>query len=152
LPPLEKIGSRRAPEKESGTKDFLDPDCWQGLDEYWSVKDGVIQGATGPDNLTFNTFLGRRKKYRDFELTFQVRLTGKGWAGNSGVQIRSTLVDPEKFVVRGPQCDMGEGYWGCLYGELCGGMMKQAPWEVGDKVIKAGAFNDYRIRCVGKRV
>ena len=30
----------------------------------------------------------------------------------------------EKFIVDGPQVDIGKGYWGSLYGEGVGGMMK----------------------------
>ena len=37
-----------------------------------------------------------------------------GWTGNSGVQIRSEVIDSKKFVVKGPQCDMGAQYWGSL--------------------------------------
>lgn len=152
LPPPKKAAVQGLPEKEASVAEFLDPANWQGLDPYWRVTDGVITGATGTDRFDFNTFLCSRKKYRDFELQFQVRVTGKGWAGNSGVQIRSTLVDREKFMVRGPQCDMGDDYWGNLYGELSGGMMKQALWEVAARGAGAGAFKDYFIRCVGKHV
>ena len=123
---------------------------WEGLKEYWSVKDGGIVGSTYPDGLKFNTFLCSKKKYKDFELRFEVRL--KDGVGNSGVQIRSTLSDPEKFTVSGPQCDIGEGYWGSLYGEHVGGMMKQAPKDVVEKALKKDAFNDYSIKCVGKHV
>jgi hypothetical protein len=140
------------PGKGPAAKGFLAPDGWHGLTGFWSIRDGAIQGASGPEKLDFNTFLCSRKKYRDFELQFRVRVTGKGWAGNSGVQVRSTLVDAEKFIVRGPQCDIGEGYWGSLYGELCGGMMKRASWEAPERGVKPAAFNDYFIRCRGKRV
>src|SRR5262249_51405050 len=61
---------------------------WEGLPGFWTVKDGAIVGTT-PPNHKFNTFLCSKKKYKDFELAFQVKLTGKGWTGNSGVQIRS---------------------------------------------------------------
>jgi Domain of Unknown Function (DUF1080) len=124
---------------------------WEGLTEYWSVKDGAIVGAT-PNSLKFNTFLCSKNKYKDFELTFQVKLTGKGWPGNSGVQIRSEVFDKEHLAVKGPQCDMGEIYWGSLYGEHFGGMMKQAPVDVVKKVLKPDDFNDYYIKCVGKHV
>jgi hypothetical protein len=113
---------------------------------------GIILGTPGPEKLLFNTFLCSRKKYRDFELKFQVRVAGKGWAGNSGVQIRSTLVDADKFTVQGPQCDIGDGHWGDLYGELDGGLMKQDPWEMGLRSAEGDGFTDYFIRCVGKRV
>jgi len=124
---------------------------WEGLSNYWSVQDGAIVGAT-PDGLKFNTFLCSKKKYKDFELSFQVKLTGKGWSGNSGVQIRSEVFKPEELAVKGPQCDMGDVYWGSLYGEHFGGMMKQAPEDVVKKVLKADDFNDYYIKCVGKHV
>jgi hypothetical protein len=126
---------------------------WEGLTEYWSVKDGALVGSTpAPNGLKFNTFLCSKKTYRDFELSFQVRL--KGGVGNSGVQIRSKLHEPGKdqYAVAGPQCDIGQVYWGSLYGEHFGGMMKQAPTEVVKKVLKPDDFNDYFIRCVGKHV
>jgi 3-keto-disaccharide hydrolase len=125
---------------------------WEGLPQYWSVKDGAIVGSTYPDGGKFNTFLCSKQKYKDFELQFQVKLTGKGWSGNSGVQIRSEVFDKEKLAVKGPQCDMGEDYWGSLWGEEFGGMMKQADKELVKKVLKKDDYNDYAIKCVGKHV
>jgi hypothetical protein len=132
---------------------------WEGLNQYWSVRDGAIVGSTFPSGLrSFNTFLCSKNKYTDFELGFKVRLRGKGWTGNSGVQIRSKIRDSEKdrehFTVEGPQCDMGDIYWGSLYGEhfLGGRMMKAAPRATVDKVLKKEEFNDYYIKCVGKHV
>src|SRR5262249_24597476 len=75
---------------------------WEGLMEYWSVKDGAIVGYT-PKDPRHNTFLCSKKSYKDFELKFKVRL--KGGVGNSGVQFHSAILDREKFTVRGPQCD-----------------------------------------------
>jgi hypothetical protein len=122
---------------------------WEGLKEYWSVKNGAIVGYT-PRDPGHNTFLCSKRKYRDFDLRFEIRL--KNGVGNSGVQIRSTLTDPEKYTVSGPQCDIGEGYWGSLYGENFGGMMKQSPPALVKKAVKPADFNDYHIRCVGKHV
>jgi hypothetical protein len=124
-------------------------DGWEGLTKYWSVKDGAIVGST-PENPKHNTFLCSKKKYRDFELKFKVRL--KDGIGNSGVQIRSRLEDAEKFIVAGPQCDIGQGYWGSLYGERFGGMMKQSPGDLVKKAVKPRDFNDYYIKCAGKHV
>ena len=125
---------------------------WEGLTDYWSVKDGALVGSTLPDGLKFNTFLCSKKKYKDFELTFKVRL--KDAKGNSGVQIRSMLHEPgrDQYAVAGPQCDIGEGFWGSLYGEHFGGMMKAAPQDLVKKVLRADDFNDYTIRCAGKHV
>ncbi len=122
---------------------------WEGLTKYWSVKDGAIVGYT-PEDPKYNTFLCSKKKYGDFELRFKVRL--KDGVGNSGVQIRSKLVDPEKFIVAGPQCDIGAAFWGSLYGERFGGMMKQSPSNLVKKVVKPSDFNDYSIKCIGKHV
>jgi putative heme-binding domain-containing protein len=137
---------------DDATKEFFngkDLEGWEGLMQYWSVKDGAIVGYT-PQDPRFNTFLCSKKKFKDFELSFKVRL--KDGVGNSGVQIRSSIVDPQKFVVSGPQADMGQQYWGSLYGERFGGMMKQSPTDLVKKAVKPKDFNDYSIKCVGKHV
>jgi hypothetical protein len=124
---------------------------WEGLTDYWSVKDGAIVGGTSPEGLKFNTFLCSKKKYGDFELKFQVRL--KDGAGNSGVQIRSEVFDPKLFKVKGPQADIAAGYWGSIYGEQFGNrVLAQAPADVLKRVLKPADFNDYYIKCVGKHV
>src|SRR6516162_6889526 len=124
---------------------------WEGLiDQFWSVKDGAIVGSGGEKKVPFNTFLCSKKKYKDFELSFQIRL--KDGEGNSGVQIRSEIFNRDRFSVKGPQCDIGQQFWGSLYGEEFGGMMKQAPGEVVKKALKPKEFNDYSIKCVGKHV
>ena len=130
-------------------------DTFDGLKQYWKVVDGAIVGSTEPGGLTFNTFLCSKRKYRDFELKFQVRL--KDGRGNSGVQVRSELKDPRTFAVWGPQCDIGEGYWASLFGEHFnpGGqhvMLRPAPADVVKRVLKPADFNDYHIRCAGKHV
>src|SRR5260221_1489475 len=109
------------------TKDFFngkDLTGWEGIEKYWTVKDAAIIGSTGEGKITHNTFLCSKKRYKDFELSFQVRL--KDGQGHSGVQIRSEIADKEKFTCKGPQADIALGYWGSLYGELFGGMMKEA--------------------------
>jgi hypothetical protein len=130
-------------------------DGWEGLTQYWKVQDGAIVGSTAPDGIKFNTFLCSKREYGDFELSFQVRL--KGPTANSGVQIRSRLVDPKTFAVHGPQCDMGQEYWGSLFGEHFGPndqhyMMKASPKDRVRQVLKPDDFNDYAIRAAGKHV
>jgi hypothetical protein len=121
---------------------------WEGLEEYWTVKDGTLTGAH--KGLSFNTFLCSKHKFSDFEMKFQVKLTGGG--ANSGIQIRSHIHDAKKFAVTGPQCDMGGPYWGSLYGENFGGMMKAADGKLVEKILKKDDFNDYYIKCVGQHV
>jgi hypothetical protein len=151
-------GATRGPKAKDiffNGKDFTG---WEGLTDkdgamvFWKIKDGAIVGSTYPDGNKFNTFLCSTKKYKDFELKFQVKLTGKGWSGNSGVQIRSKIADMKTFAVAGPQADMGDNYWGSLYGERFGGMMKAADKNEVNKVLKKDGFNNYSIKCVGKHV
>ena len=143
------VGNGRAEDPSKSTFfNGKDLKGWEGRLEYWSVSDGAIVGST-PEGLKFNTFLCSKQKYTDFEMSFKVRLKNGG--GNSGVQIRSDIANMKTFAVKGPQCDIGEGYWGSLYGELFGGMMKAASKE-SQKVVKKGDFNDYHIKCVGKHV
>jgi hypothetical protein len=47
---------------------------------------------------------------------------------------------------------MGGIYWGSLYGEHFGGMMKAADKDVVAKALKREGFNKYYIKCVGKHV
>src|SRR5437588_7436076 len=92
---------------EDSTKEFFngkDLTGWEGLTQYWSVKDGALVGTGGDQKIPSNTFLCSKKKYKDFELSFQIRL--KDGKGNSGVQVRSEIFDRDKFAVKGPQCDI----------------------------------------------
>jgi hypothetical protein len=65
-------------------------------------------------------------------------------------------VDKDKFVVAGPQCDMGVSggklYWGSLYGERVGGMMKEADAEQVKKTTKKDDWNDYSISVKGDHI
>ena len=83
---------------------FLKPDNWDGLKDLWTINGTTIVGEAKTDR-QFNTFFFTKQKYKDFEMSFQVRL--KNGVGNSGVQIRSTVVDSAKFAVAGPQADIG---------------------------------------------
>ena len=145
------LGGAAAVHSGATSADFLPKDMsgWEGLMDYWTYKDGSLVGAS-PDGLKFNTFLCSKKKFGDFELRFQIRL--KDGKGNSGVQIRSEVFDQKHFAVKGPQCDIGDQYWGSLYGEHFGGMMKAAPKDLVNKIVKKDDFNDYYIKTVGDRV
>jgi hypothetical protein len=136
----------RADDKSS---DFLKPDNWEGLMDHWKIDGTTVYGTSTKDGLKFNTFLCSKKKYGDFEMKFQIKLGG-GADANSGIQIRSRIHDMKKFAVTGPQADIGEGYWGSLYGENFGGMMKMADKNAVNAKLKKGDFNDYTIKCVGK--
>ena len=128
--------------------DFLKADNWEGLMDYWKIDGTTVTGTTPADGLKFNTFLCSKKKYKDFEMKFQIRLIPA--KGNSGVQVRSEIANAKTFAVKGPQCDIGENYWGSLYGELFGGMMKEADRKAVNEKLKKEDFNDYYIKVAGK--
>lgn len=134
------------------TKDFLDPDNWEGRADIWKIEKGTITGETKEDP-KYNTFFCTKKKYSDFELSCKVTL--KDGEGNSGFQIRSFRIDKEgddkPFRVSGPQADIGKGYWGSLYGEGVGGMMKQADGKLIDKAVKDKEANDYKVVVKGNK-
>ena len=133
------------------TDDFLKPENWHGRADLFKLDPAgkTIVGETMEDP-KYNTFFCTKKKYSDFELSFKVQL--RDATGNSGVQIRSTLRDDKKFVVAGPQVDVGKGYWGSLYGEGVGGMMKASSPDAIKKAVKEKEFNEYHIVAKGTRV
>ena len=131
------------------TKEFLDPKNWEGRSDIWYITDGVVVGYNEEDP-KYNTFFCSKKKYSDFDISFKVQL--KDGKGNSGLQIRSALKDEKKFTVAGPQVDAGSGYWGSLYGEGVGGMMKASKKEDIETAVKETEWNEYHVVAKGTKV
>jgi putative membrane-bound dehydrogenase-like protein len=127
-------------------KDFFDGKDlagWNGDPKLWTVEDGVIVGRS--PGLRRNEFLRSHLAAGDFRLTLKVRLVPD--AGNSGVQFRSEeLPDGE---VRGPQADIGKGWWGKLYEENGRGVLSD---RSGEPYVKPGEWNDYEVVAVGPAV
>lgn len=117
---------------------------WKGDPEMWKVEDGVIVGTT--PGLSYNTFLIYEKELDNFELKFKAKLD----RNNSGVQFRSKIVDPEKFVMSGYQADIAPNYWGLLYEEKARGMLDFKKDVKG--VAKLGEWADYVIRADGPEI
>jgi hypothetical protein len=66
---------------------------------------------------------------------------------NSGIQFRSVpLANGE---MRGPQADIGAGWWGKIYEEEGRGLLAK---EGGEKFVKAEEWNDYVIEANGNTV
>jgi hypothetical protein len=90
---------------------------WDGLPDYWTVKDGVISGSETKDKSkqTFLVFTGF--KVSDFELRVKYKFATPD--GNSGIQFRSKVLDPKAFRVGGYQADFDgkAGYDGSIYDE-----------------------------------
>ena len=147
-----------------------DLDGWDGDTSIWSAEDGAIVGRTTADApLKNNTFLiWRGEKLGDFRLTLQYRIQG----GNSGVQYRSKVVDPAKWIVGGYQADIDSGpeYTGILYDERGRGILAKRGERVtidregkskaaafADaaelmKAVRAEDWNDYVIEARGPRL
>ncbi|MFO0926189.1 MAG: PVC-type heme-binding CxxCH protein [Gemmataceae bacterium] len=116
---------------------------WTGNPKLWRVENGEIVG-TAP-GLKRNEFLRSAMTAGDFRLTLKVKLTPN--RENSGIQFRSEEL-PEGEV-KGPQADVGAGWWGKLYEEHGRGLLWK---ESGEKHVKPDDWNEYTIEAVGGRV
>jgi hypothetical protein len=68
------------------------------------------------------------------------------------VQIRSQRI-PDHHEMIGYQADLGDGWWGCLYDESRRRQVLAGPSaEKRQKVVKTEDWNQYRIRCRGRRI
>lgn len=119
---------------------------WKGDPNIWRVVDGAIQGKV--DKIGYNTFLVHDHSFSDFVLELKWILP-KG--GNSGIQYRSKVTDPAKWVVGGYQADIGGGYWGILYEERGRGILVKPVKEV-EKTVKFDDWNTYVVTAEGSKV
>jgi hypothetical protein len=92
-------------------------DGWDGLEGFWSVKDGAIVGAETKEHAAPQTFLVCKQTFGNFELHFKYKFATPD--GNSGVQFRSKMLIPKTFRVGGYQADMDgkRNYDGTIYDE-----------------------------------
>jgi putative membrane-bound dehydrogenase-like protein len=127
-------------------KDFFngkDLTGWDGTSGLWTVENGEIVGRSR--GLKHNEFLRSRMMASDFRLRVKVKLVPN--AGNSGIQFRSESL-PEGEI-RGPQADIGAGWWGKLYDENGRGILSDTS---GDSFVKINDWNDYEVIAVGSRI
>ncbi|MBI3410295.1 MAG: DUF1080 domain-containing protein [Planctomycetes bacterium] len=141
---------------EENAKDLFngkDLTGWDGDMSLWRVENSEIVGLT--KGLKKNEFLRSQMIADDFRLTLKVKLVPN--AENSGVQFRSqALPDGD---IKGPQADIGLGWWGKLYEEHGRGILfPLAPKEgkgkgVGfDGYVNKDKWNDYEIVAVGSKI
>lgn len=127
-------------------KDFFngkDLSGWVGNPKLWTVERGEIVGrSTG---LKRNEFLRSKMLAGDFRLSLKVKLTPN--RENSGIQFRSEEIGNGE--VKGPQADIGAGWWGKLYEEHGRGLLWK---ESGEKQVKVDDWNEYVIEAKGSRV
>ena len=132
---------------KENSKDFFngkDLTNWEGDKAVWSVENGEIVGKT-EKGLKRNNFLMSTFDAMDFRLKLKVKLTPD--AANSGIQFRSVPIKGGEM--RGPQADIGAGWWGKLYEEQARGLLAK---EGGEQFVKPGEWNDYEIEAIGGKV
>jgi putative membrane-bound dehydrogenase-like protein len=116
---------------------------WDGDPKLWSVQDGEIVGKS--PGIQHNEFLKSQMIADDFRLTLKVKLVPN--KENSGIQFHSEALPNGE--VRGPQADVGLGWWGKLYEENGRGVL----WDKsGEKHVKVDNWNEYEIVAEGSRV
>jgi hypothetical protein len=122
-------------------------DGWDGDPHMWSVRDGMIVGATEGVTMTDNSFLITKKPYRNFVLRAEMKLRNH----NSGIQFRSEAMP--NWVVRGYQADAAaDNYWGNIYEEKGRGTLVDGWKGKAEKVVKLKDWNDYEILCDGDHI
>jgi hypothetical protein len=112
--------------------------------KFWSVdKDaGEIVGKA-TENHDYD-YLTTQKAVADFRLVLKIKLTPN--KENSGVQVRSSRIG--KVHMKGPQFDVGQGWWGHIYDEHGLALVTKTN---GEKFVKIDDWNTYEIVCVGSR-
>lgn len=148
---------------------------WEGLQEYWSVKDGAISGHETEDASKQTFLVFTRLKMSDFELRLKYKFATL--SGNSGVQFRSRVLNPRTWVVGGYQADLdaGGGLDGSIYDEAGvagnrGAMSRQGRKTIWDaenerheeplgesagelkQAVKIGEWNDLALTAKGNHV
>ncbi len=125
-------------------------DGWNGNYRYFRIEEGAIVGGMLHERIPRNEFLSSAREYGDFELRLKFKLVGE--ETNAGIQIRSERVADSHEMI-GYQADLGRGIWGSLYDESRRRrMLAQADMERLEPVLNESGWNEYVIRCVGKRI
>jgi 3-keto-disaccharide hydrolase len=125
---------------------------WEGdTDKTFRIQEGAVVAGSLSAKVPRNEFLCTRKSYKNFVLRVKFKLLGTG--ANAGVQIRSKRI-PNHHEVIGYQADMGDPeWWGCLYDESRRKkVLAKADLAAVNKVLKRNDWNEYVIRCEGKRI
>ena len=126
---------------------------WEGdTVKTWRIVDGAITGGSLTTPVPHNEFLATAASFSNFDLRLKFRLVGKEGFVNAGVQFRSRRI-PNHFEMIGYQADLGEGYYGCLYDESRRNkVLAAAEKTTVSSALKVNEWNDYRIRCEGRRI
>lgn len=129
---------------------------WTGdTNKIWHVEEGAFTGGTLKEKVPRNEFLRSTRSYTNFVLRVKFKLVGTPAGGfvNGGVQIRSQPAKNPPNEMVGYQCDIGEGWFGALYDESRRNKVLVKPdSEAVKQAVKIEQWNDYLIRCEGRRI
>jgi hypothetical protein len=119
----------------------------------WRIVEGAFVGGSLNTKVPQNEFVRTTRSYTNFVLRLKFKLLGKVGFVNGGVQVRSKPATKPPNEMIGYQADLGEGWWGALYDETRRNkvLVKPDP-EAVKKAVKKEDWNDYEIRCEGKRI
>ena len=129
---------------------------WTGdTNKTWRIEDGAFTGGSLTEKVPRNEFLRTTRSYTNFVLRVKFKLVGTPAGGfvNGGVQIRSQPAKNPPNEMVGYQCDIGEGWFGALYDESRRNKVLVKPEsDAVKKAVKIEQWNEYRIRCEGRRI
>lgn len=127
---------------------------WEGdTIKTWRIKDGAIVGGSLSETVPHNQFLSTTRSYSNFVLKLKFKLTGNSGFVNSGVQFRSQRITNPAYEMTGYQADLGDGFWASLYDESRRNkVLASADTAQISRVLKRNDWNDYEIRCEGRRI
>jgi len=147
------VSTAAAAADEAGFQPLFDGrslDGWEGDLKVFRIEEGAIVGGSLEKPAARNEFLCAKTEFGDFEMRLQFKLLGKG--ANAGVQIRSRRI-PNHHEMKGYQADLGDGWWGSLYDESRRNKVLAATDKaLIAEVLKRDDWNDYTIRCEGRRI
>lgn len=126
---------------------------WEGdTTTVWHIEKRVLVGGSLTTQVPHNYFLRTRKSYGNFVLKLKMKLEGTGFV-NAGIQFRSQRATDPDYEMIGYQADMGDKYWGCLYDESRRNKVLVAPDStLMKRIVKINDWNQYEIRCEGRRI
>jgi 3-keto-disaccharide hydrolase len=127
---------------------------WEGdTNKTWRIEEGAFVGGSLNKPIPHNDFLCTTRSYTNFILRAQFKLVGTGGFINGGVQVRSKHIKNPPYELSGYLCDMGDGWWGALYDESRRNKVLVKPEAAAvEKALKKNEWNQYEIRCQGKRI
>lgn len=127
---------------------------WEGdTTKTWRIENGAIIGGSLTTTVPQNEFLCTTREYKNFVLRLNFKLTGTEGMANAGVQLRSKRIAQPPNEVSGYQADIGDGYWGSLYDESRRNrLLVHADPKKMETLVKRNDWNEYVMRCEGKRI